>query len=519
MNSSTNTPSSSSPSAAKKALPWAIATLLTLGTGGAWWAYAQRSESAAAASASASSAASAPGKPASGARFGGGRIQPVSVASVAKRDIQVTVSAIGTISAANTAVVKAKIEGELKRIHFKEGQWVKAGALLAELDDRALQINLAQTEGQLARDQALLQNARLDLERFRELLAKDAIAKQQVDTQAAQVRQLQGTVQIGQALVDNARLQLSHTRIVAPIEGRVGLKQVDLGNVLKPGDAGGLISIAQSKPVNVVFAVPDTHLRRVNEQLAAGQKLQVEAWDREGLRRLAVGQLGSSDNAIDAATGTIKLKAAFPNADLSLFPNQFVNVRLQLATLENQLAVPAAALLRDGQGSYVYRVGEDKTVSVQRVQAGASDQGWVSVQGGGLQAGERIVTDGVDRLREGSQVEVIKPQFKDGQPERGGGGGGGRGGKRGQRGADGASAPAAAASVAPAVDRAPKDQARTERHERQEGERRAIGQGGPEGFSHLPPELAEKLRAMSPDERRAFIEQRRAERAKREASQ
>jgi multidrug efflux system membrane fusion protein len=154
--------------------------------------------------------------------------------------------------------------------------------------------------------------------------------------------------------------------------------------------------------------------------LAAGQKLQVEAWDREGQRRLAVGQLGSSDNAIDAATGTIKLKAAFPNADLALFPNQFVNVRLQLATLETQLAVPAAALLRDGQGSYVYRVGEDKTVSVQRVQAGAGDQGWVSVQGGGLQADDRIVTDGVDRLREGAQVEVIKPQGKEGPAERGG---------------------------------------------------------------------------------------------------
>ncbi|MCV2355664.1 MdtA/MuxA family multidrug efflux RND transporter periplasmic adaptor subunit [Paucibacter sp. B2R-40] len=526
MNPSPNKPAPPK-SSGQRALPWAIATLLALGAGGAWWAYAQqRGESSASSgsNASASGAASAPGKPASGARFGGGRVQPVSVASVAKRDIQVTVSAIGTISAANTAVVKAKIEGELKRIHFKEGQWVKAGALLAELDDRALQINLAQTEGQLARDQALLQNARLDLERFRELLAKDAIAKQQVDTQAAQVRQLQGTVQIGQALVDNARLQLSYTRIVAPIEGRVGLKQVDLGNVLKPGDVGGLISIAQSKPVNVVFAVPDIHLRRLNEQLAAGQKLQVEAWDREGLRRLAVGQLGSSDNAIDAATGTIKLKAAFPNADLSLFPNQFVNVRLQLATLENQLAVPAAALLRDGQGSYVYRVGEDKTVSVQRVQAGASDQGWVSVQGAGLQVGERIVTDGVDRLREGSQVEVIKPQFKDGQPERGGG----RGGKRGQRGADAASAPAAASSAAPAADKAPKE---TARNEHQGGDGRASGQGGgqgagqggpsgPEGsISRLPPELAEKLRAMSPDERRAFIEQRRAERAKREAGQ
>lgn len=393
---------------AGKTLRWAVAAVLAAGSSAAWWAYAQRPAGADGPAPAASAASGA----ASGPRPGGGRVQAVSVAAVARRDIQVAVSAIGNISADNTAVVKAKIEGELKRLHFKEGQWVKAGALLAELDDRPLQIALAQAQGQLVRDEALLNNAQLDLERFRDLLAKDAVPKQQVDTQAALVQQLRGTVQIDQAVVNNAKLLLSHTRIVAPIEGRVGLKQVDLGNVLKPSDANGLVTITQARPANVVFAVPEAHLRQISEQLGSGARLPVEAWDREGRQRVAVGHLGSTDNAIDAATSTIKLKAAFPNNDLALFPNQFVNVKLQLATLEGQLAVPAAALLRDGQGSYVYRVGEDRTVGIRRVQAGATDGGWVSVKGD-VKAGDQVVTDGVDRLREGSAVEVIKPPSRD----------------------------------------------------------------------------------------------------------
>ncbi len=390
-------------SVAGRVLPWAIAALLLLGSGAALWGQALRAPAEAA-----SSAAPA----ASGARAGGRRVQPVSVASVSRRDLQVSLSAIGNIAAANTAVVKPKIEGELRRVLFKEGQWVKAGTLLAELDDSALQIALAQAQGQLTRDEALLSNAQLDLERFRDLLAKDAVAKQQVDTQAALVRQLQGTVQIDQAGVGNARLLLSYTRIAAPIDGRVGLRQVDLGNVVKPGDAAGIVTLTQARPVNVVFAVPDTHLRQINEQLADGARLQVEAWDREGRERLAVGQLGSTDNAIDTTTSTIKLKAAFDNEKLVLFPNQFVNVRLHLNQLKDQLAVPAAALLRDGQGSFVYRVGEDRTVSVRRVTVGATEGGWVAVQGE-VKLGDTIVTDGVDRLRDGAPVEVIQPAGSD----------------------------------------------------------------------------------------------------------
>lgn len=402
--------------------------MLVVGGGVAWWVQAQQarpSEAPAAPGATApgASAASGPGRP-GGRRFGGAnRVQPVSVAGVRRQDIRVTVGAIGTIAAANTAVVKPKIDGELVAIHYAEGQLVKAGALLAEIDPRAWKIALAQAEGQLARDQALWQNAKLDLARFQELLAKDGIAKQQLDTQDALVRQLQGTVQSDQAQVDHARLQLSYTRVVAPISGRVGLKQVDLGNIVHANDPGGLLTIAQTDPVHVVFAVPDIHLPQITSQLSAHQKLTVEAWDRDQRHRLAVGQVASTDNAIDVATGTIKLKATFDNRGGALFPNQFVNVRLQLNTLEGALAVPSAALLRNSEGSYVYRLNDDKTVSVRTVQAGASDGDWVSVRGS-LQPGDQVVIDGTDRLRDGSEVAVVQPAA-DG-PERRGGGEGGR---------------------------------------------------------------------------------------------
>jgi multidrug efflux system membrane fusion protein len=521
--------------AAGRVAPWVIAGLLALGAGGGWWVSTQGpardagATSPASASASGGGGRAGGGRPggAGGPRFGGAtRVQPVSVARVRQQDIRVTVNAIGSIAAANTAVVKAKVEGELKRLHFKEGQVVKAGALLAELDDRAFQIALAQATGQLTRDQAQLQNARLDLERFRDLLAKDAIARQQVDTQEAQVRQLQGAVMTDQAGVDSARLLLSHTRIVAPISGRVGLKQADLGNVVKPGDANGLLSIAQTQPVNLVFGVPDGHLPRLTEQLAARRVLRIEAWDREGQRRLAVGQLDSIDNAIDAATGTVKLKAAFANTDAALFPNQFVNVRLQLATVADALAVPVAALLRNAEGAFVYRVGEDKTVSVRKVQAGASDGEWVGVQGD-LALGDIVVTDGVDRLREGARVEVIPTPGTDERPRDGG-----RRNRGGQR-PEGAGTPAsgiAGEALATATPRAggagnggrPRVAADPETPRRSAvAERPAEGASGPRGpggdfLSRLPPEVAEKVRAMGPEERRAWFEQRRAERARRE---
>jgi multidrug efflux system membrane fusion protein len=447
-----------------KAAPWLIAIVLVLGVGGAWWGVKHRGADAAA------DAASAPGgKDKSGGasrRFGGAsKVQPVAVAVVKRQDIRVTVGAIGTIAAANTAVVKPKIDGELKVIHFQEGQVVKAGTLLAEIDPRPFQIALAQAQGQLARDQAQLQNAKLDAERFRDLLSKDGIAKQQVDTQDALVRQLLGTVQSDQANVDNARLQLSYTRITAPISGRLGLKQADLGNVLHASDATGLVSIAQTQPVNVVFAVPDTQLSKITGQLKAGQILPVEAWDRDQKTKLADGKVASLDNAIDVTTGTIKLKALFPNIDGGLFPNQSVNVRLQLSTLEGSLAVPSAAVLRGSKGTYVYVVNGDKTVSTRMIRAGASDGDQVSVQGD-LKPGDQVVTDGTDRLREGAKVDIITPGLP---PPHGA-----------ASGASGAS-------------------------------------GDPSAWmSRLPPEVQEKLKKMSPEERQAFLQKRREERARRD---
>lgn len=452
------------------AKPVVVGVAVVLAAAAGWWLWSSRgSADTAPAAADPARPSSAPAArngaaPGGGGRFGGAnRKQPVSVAAVRQQDVRVSVSAIGSIAAANTAIVRAKVSGELKALYFKEGQTVKAGALLAEIDPRSYQIALAQAQGTLTRDQAQLANARIDLTRYRDLIAKDAAPKQQLDTQQALVAQLEGTVMSDQAQVDNAKLQLSYTRVTAPIAGLVGLKQVDIGNNVQPTDANGLLSIAQTRPVNVVFSVPDVQLPLILRQLKAARGLPVEAWDREQKLKLADGKLASTDNAIDSATGTIKLKAQFANAKDELFPNQFVNVRLQVDNIANTLAVPSAAVLRGAQGSYVYLVNADSTVSVRRVRAGANDGDWVSVQGE-LKPGDQVVTDGADRLRDGAQVEVVAP---------------GGGGQRAP--ANGASAP---------------------------------GSQEPTWMSRLPPEVAAKIRAMSPEDRAAWIQKRREERTK-----
>lgn len=415
---------------------WALAVVLTVLAGGGWW-YTQYSATKAGA---ADSAAGAP------KRFGASsRVQPVSVAAVQMRDMTLTAQAIGNMAALNTAVVRAKLDAELKTLHVKEGQTVKAGQLLAELDNRAQVVQLAQAQGQLARDQAQLRNAQLDLARYKDLLAKDSIASQQVDTQDALVRQLQGTVQTDQAQVDNAQLQLSYTRLTAPIAGRLGLKQVDLGSTVRSSDANGLVTITQTQPIALVFAVPENLLPKVRARLAGKQPLGVEVWDREFRNRLGQGRVITTDNVIDATTGTIKLKAEFPNADGSLFPNQFVNVRLQLEVLPGATAVPNTALQRGAQGAFVYVVKPDSTVTIRRVRAGATEGDWTSVQGE-LAVGEQVVTDGADRLREGAQVDVIVPQ------KTGAGAGAGAGGSNGAKPDQKAGNPAVAA---PHADTAP----------------------------------------------------------------
>lgn len=433
---------------------WVVVALLALAVGGALWLLRNPLGWGEAAPAAGATAGHGGGR-----RFGGASpAQPVSVQRVRQQDLQVTVQAIGTLTAANTATVRAQVSGVLQALAFQEGRPVRAGQLLAQIDPRAFQAALAQAEGTLARDQAQLDNARVDLARYQGLLATDAIARQQVDTQAALVHQLEGTVRADQASVASARLQLSYTRITAPIAGRAGLKQVDLGNMVSAGDTNGVVVIAQTQPMALVFAVPSAQLGAISERLRAGQPLPVEVLDRGGQKRLAVGRVASVDNAIDSTTDTVRLKALFDNRDDALFPNQSVSVRLQVATVANALVVPQAALLRGTQGFYVWVVGDDGTVSARTVAPGETDGSVVAVRGA-LQGGERIVVDGVDRLREGAPVEVIAAD-------------------PGQR--QGASAPA--------------------------------GGGGRAGGRDLPPELREKVRAMSPDERRAFLEKLRAER-------
>jgi multidrug efflux system membrane fusion protein len=276
---------------------------------------------------------------------------------------------------------------------------------------------LMQAEGQLVRDQALLANARIDLERYQTLFKQDSIAKQQVDTQAALVRQYEGTVRTDQALVDNARLQLSYARITAPISGRLGLRQVDQGNVVHATDANGVVVITEVQPITVVFTLPQDNLPAVLQRVKGNAKLAVEAWDRGFRARLASGEFLTVDNVIDVTTGTVKLKAKFANADLALFPNQFVNARMLLDTRSGVVTIPSAALQRGSQGSFVYVINpntgpknpgptsDDNTVSVRPVKLGPGDGERVAVESG-LAAGERVVVDGMDRLREGARVQV-----------------------------------------------------------------------------------------------------------------
>jgi multidrug efflux system membrane fusion protein len=360
-----------------------------------------------------------------GGRFGGGAggVQPVQAAAARVGDINVVQTALGTATALRTVTVKPRVDGLLASVNYTEGQIVPAGHPLAQIDPVPFQLALMQVEGQLARDAAQLNNARLDLERYTTLLAQDSIAKQQVDQQAALVKQLEGTVKIDQAIVDNAKLQLSYTHITAPLGGKLGLRQVDPGNMVRSSDANGVAVITQVDPMSVVFTIPQDALPKVLQRLASGDKLPVEAWDREQKVVLAKGFLLSADNQIDVTTGTVKLKAQFPNPQGMMFPNQFVNVRMVTDTLKGVVVVPSAAIQRGNQGTVVYVVKEDNTVTLRPVTAGPTE-GQLTAVTQGLQAGERVITDGVDRIREGAKVEVTEP----GAGLRGGGGGAGKGG-------------------------------------------------------------------------------------------
>ena len=353
----------------------------------------------------------APAKMGKGGFSKGGGNVPVVAAAATTADVGVLLDGLGSVTPVATVTVRSRIDGQLMKLLFKEGQVVRAGDLLAEIDARPAQVQLATAEGQLARDQSLLKNAQIDLERYKTLFQQDSIAKQQLDTQDALVRQYEATLKMDRASIDSARLQLDYSRITAPVGGRLGLRQVDLGNIVRSGDANGLVVITQLQPITVVFSIPEDSLppvmKKLREGEKRGEKLQVSALDRAGKTQLATGMLITVDNQIDPATGTVKLKAQFANEDLSLFPNQFVNVRMLVDTKVGATVVPAAAVQRGTPGTFVYAVDpETKMVSVRKVKLGPAQGETVSVEEG-IKPGTLVVVDGADKLREGAVVEMV----------------------------------------------------------------------------------------------------------------
>jgi multidrug efflux system membrane fusion protein len=338
-------------------------------------------------------------------RFAGNPPIPVVVAPVETGSIDVVFNALGTVTPLATVTVKTQINGQIMRIDFTEGQHVEKGDLLAEIDNRPYLLQLDQAQGQLIRDQALLKNARTDLARYRTLAAQDSIAGQQVDTQEQLVHQFEGIVRTDQAQVDTANLNLIYCNIVAPVSGRVGLRQVDEGNYASVSDANGIVIITQTQPVSVLFTLPEDNLGPVLKRVRDGATLQAAALDRSQNATIATGTLASVDNQINTTTGTFRLKAQFANDDERLFPNQFVNVRLMVDTLQGQTVIPTAAVQRGAPGTYVYAVQPDDTVAVRPVQLGVTQGERVAVASG-VQAGDRVVVDGADKLRDGAKITV-----------------------------------------------------------------------------------------------------------------
>ncbi|MEK9495364.1 MdtA/MuxA family multidrug efflux RND transporter periplasmic adaptor subunit [Photorhabdus sp. P32] len=344
-------------------------------------------------------------------------LPPVQVATVEEQAVPRFLSGLGTIQAANTATVTSRVEGQLIALHFQEGQQIKQGDLLAEIDPRPFQVQLAQAKGQLAKDEAILANARQDLNRYQKLANTHLISQQEMDNQRALVRQHEASLKVDQAAIDSAKLQLTYSRITAPISGKVGLKQIDIGNFISSGNNSPIVVITQTDPVDVLFSLPENDISAVLQAQKTNHDVVVSAWDRNNQQQLAEGKLLSIDNQIDAATGTIKLKARFSNQDSTLFPNQFVNVRIKVDTLENAVVIPNAALQMGNEGNFVWMLSKENKVSKHLVTVKLQDTKRVVISTG-LAAGDKVVTDGIDRLTDGAKVDIVTPMVNKPQPQK-----------------------------------------------------------------------------------------------------
>jgi multidrug efflux system membrane fusion protein len=352
-----------------------------------------------------------PDQAAGGGRKGGGdSAMTVNTAVARSGDINLYLYGLGTVTPLATVTVHTRVAGQVMSIRFQEGQEVKAGDVLVDIDPRPYQVQLAQAQGQLNHDKALLDSSRIDLERYTTLFAQDSIAKQQVDTQASLVKQYEAAIQTDQAAIDSAKLQLTYSRVTAPVSGRVGLRQIDLGNVANPTDANGVVVITQLKPITAVFSLPEDNLQSVLAQINGGNKLTVDAFDRGQATLLDSGTLLTVDNQIDPTTGSIKFKAQFANKDEKMFPQQFVNTRMLLSVKHGVTLVPSAAIQQGSAtvGAYVYLVKSDSTVTIRKVKVGAVEGDNTEITDG-LAVGEQVVIDGVDKLREGSKVKLPTP--------------------------------------------------------------------------------------------------------------
>lgn len=389
--------------------PWLV-VIAVLAVGG-WYYYSAKSAKSSADAAT----PGAPGTPGKGkGGFGaGGMVVPVVVAAAQRGDLPVYFNGLGTVTAFNTVTVRSRVDGQLVSVAFKEGQFVHEGDLLAQIDPRPFQVQLEQAQGQLAKDQAQRKDAEVNLERYKLLFQEGVIPQQQLDTQGALVGQFDGAITSDISQIDNAKLQLTYSRITAPISGRIGLRLVDAGNIVHASDTNGLLVITQLQPISVIFSLPQDQLPQVNAKLHAGVQLVVDAYDRDDTAKLASGKLQTIDNQIDLTTGTYKLKSMFTNADNSLFPNQFVNVHLLVDTLHNLTIIPTAAIQRGPQGTYVYAASKDpasketsaKIFPVTIAQTTGNSVGLSA----GLNPGDLVVIDGQDKLQDGTKINPSQP--------------------------------------------------------------------------------------------------------------